>query len=258
MIALTGCIGKTFHLILTNRLTNYLTGNNLLDATMQKAFLPGINACVEHNAALEEIIKDVRLRKHTAHFTFFDLEDAFGSIPHSLIHESLRRNFLPSNILEYFNNCYANCNAVVETPSWRSSSFQFKRGVFQGDPISAIIFLMTFNPVLLDLQIQAEKIGYNLNNAHFVTLPYADDFCLITTNLKTHQKFINTINSHIKSMGIRLRPDKCRSFSVSSGLAKDVPFYIDDFRIPSIKDEEQKFLENSSSSLEGLKKRLIL
>ena len=43
-------------------------------------------------------------------------------------------------------------------------------------------------------------------------------------------------------MGMRLKPGKCRSFSVSRGLAKDVPFFIGDFRIPSIKDEDQKFL----------------
>ena len=111
MIALTGCIGKTFHLILTDRFTNYLTTNDLIDPTMQKAFLPGINGCIEHNAAMEEIIMDAKHRKHTAHMTFFDLEDAFGSIPHSLIEETLRRNFLPPNILRYFSSEKTGCPA---------------------------------------------------------------------------------------------------------------------------------------------------
>ena len=57
MIALTGCIGKTYHLILAKRLTDYLTANNLIDSTMQKAFIPGINGCIEHNAIMEEAIK---------------------------------------------------------------------------------------------------------------------------------------------------------------------------------------------------------
>ena len=129
---------------------------------------------------------------------------------------------------------------MVGTPSLRSDSFKFNRGVFQGDPVSPIIFVMTFNPVLFHLQEQAEIIGYN--NAHLVTLPYADDFCLITTNLKTNQRIINTIKSHINSMGMRLKPGKCRTFSISHGCAKDVPFYIGDFKIPSIKEEDQKFL----------------
>ena len=101
---------------------------------------------------------------------------------------------------------------------------------------------MAFKPVLLNLKPQEETIGYNFNNAHIVTLPYADDFCLITTHKSTHQKTINTIHSHINSMGMRLKPIKCRSFTISAGLPKDVPFFIGENRIPSIKDEEQKFL----------------
>ena len=41
---------------------------------------------------------------------------------------------------------------------------------------------------------------------------------------------------------MRLKHGKCRSFSVSRGCANDVPFYIGDFKIPSIKKEDQKFL----------------
>ena len=85
MIALSGCIGKTFHLLINQRLTSYLIKNNLVDPKMQKAFLPGINGCIEHNLAMDEVVKSARKNKRTAHITFFDLEDAFGSVPHSLI-----------------------------------------------------------------------------------------------------------------------------------------------------------------------------
>ena len=71
MIALSGCIGKTYHLLLNQRLISYLVNIKLLDPTMQKAFLPGINGCIEHNIALEEIIKDARKNKQTCHSTFF-------------------------------------------------------------------------------------------------------------------------------------------------------------------------------------------
>ena len=76
----------------------------------------------------------------------------------------------------------------------------------------------------------------------YVTLPYADDFCLISTHKGTHQKIINKIHSHVSSMGMKLKPSKCRSFSLSSGKPKDEAFYIGDNRVPSICDEEQKFL----------------
>lgn len=236
MIALSGCIGKTFHLLLNKRLTSFLLQNNFIDPTMQKAFLPGINGCIEHNLAMEELIKDARKLKRTLHVTFFDLEDAFGSVPHDLINFSLRRNHLPDNVCDYLSNLYSNCQAVVQTPSWTSNSFSFKRGVFQGDPLSPTIFLMVFNPVLLHLKNMEEKFGYNLDNGtsstSLITLPYADDFCLITTHKKTHQNIINSIHSNITSMGMRLKPVKCRSLSISAGQPKDVPFYIGETEFP--------------------------
>ena len=53
MIALSGCIGKTYHLILAKRLNTYLTVNKFVDPTLQKAFLPGINGAIEHNIVME-------------------------------------------------------------------------------------------------------------------------------------------------------------------------------------------------------------
>ena len=154
---------------------------------MQKAFLLGINGCIEHNAAMEEVIKSARKNKKTAHISFFDLEDAFGSVPHSLIQDSLKRNHLPENVQSYLSNFYSNGRAVVQTPSWRSQPFAFKCDVFQGDPLSPTVFLMVFNPVLLKLKNMEDKFGYKLHieskTTSVITLPYADDFCLITSDL---------------------------------------------------------------------------
>ena len=138
-------------------------------------------------------------------------------VPHSLIKKTLENNFLPPNILIYFHNLYRHAQAVVETKSWRSNPFSFKRGVVQGDPISPIIFPLVFNPILQDIQNQSHK-GYKLGDFSYVTLPYADDFCIISTHKTTHQHLINTIQSHISSMGMKLKPSKCRWFSLSSAL----------------------------------------
>ena len=98
MITLTGCIGKSYHLILSECLSTYLTSNKFIDPTHQRAFLPDINGCIEHNIVMEEIIKITKNKNKTYQITFFDLEDAFGSVPHTLINSTLERNFPPEKI----------------------------------------------------------------------------------------------------------------------------------------------------------------
>ena len=70
------------------------------------------------------------------------------------------------------------------TPDWETIVFEFKRGVFQGDPYSCAIFLVVFNPIIQYIKQQKEKAGYEIktqnNNSQFInTTPFADDFNLI-------------------------------------------------------------------------------
>ena len=142
------------------------------------------------------------------HITFFDLEDAFGSVPHGLILHTLKRFHFPPEIQYYINTLYSNQKAKVFTQTYSSAAFSFKRGVFQGDPLSPIIFLMVFNPIIELLQREM-KHGFDLEGEKCITLPYVDDFCLITTNKKTHQRIMDLINSRIQSLGMKLKPSKC-------------------------------------------------
>ena len=190
---------------------------------------------------MDEVIKDARINRKTIHITFFDLEDALGSVPHNLIEQTLKRNYFPPEVIDFVQNLYANSEAKVVTSSWESEPFPFRRGVFQGDPYSPIIFIQCFNPIIEDL-INKSEYGYNLNGEDIISLPYADDFCLITTNKLRHQKMINEINANMLSMGLKLKPSKCRSFSLRSGKPTVVDFNIGENSIPSIAHEEQKFL----------------
>ena len=190
MIALSSVLGKTFHLILSQRLSTFLTENKLIDNSVQKAFLRKINGTIEHNQSIQEVLLHARANRRTAHLTFFDLEDAFGSVQHNLISHCLNRYKVPlqsshtnSRFLLFTipkihcKNLYQNLNGTVVTKHWSSEKFVFKKGVFQGDPLSPIVFLVIFNPLLERLQME-QNFGYKINNFSYLTTPFADDFNL--------------------------------------------------------------------------------
>ena len=158
-----------------------------------------------------------------------------------MIFHSLERTHFPPNIIQYVRNQYENTQSVTVTNSFKTEPFSFKRGVFQGDPLSPIIFLLAFNPVIESLQAQ-KQFGFEISGDKFITLPYADDFCLITTNQRTHQRLMNSISNNIESMGMRIKPSKCRTFSIKSGSPSVVDFNFNGVHIPSIFAEEQKYL----------------
>ena len=135
MIALTSCIGKLFHQILADRVERFATDNKILDPATQKAFLKGINGCVENNQVVHELLLDAKKRNKTIHITFFDLQDAFGSVEHNLLYHVLDVYRFPVQIQRYVRNLYSRLNGRVRGDKWVSAKFPFRRGVFQGDPL---------------------------------------------------------------------------------------------------------------------------
>ena len=243
MIALTSCVAKIYHQILSERTSSYLTSNGLLDPETQKAFLRGINGCAEHTIVMSEIIAYSKTSKRTAHITFFDLADAFGSVEHPLIIHTLERKGIPTPVAQYIYiaNLYASLNGTVRGPKWSSEPFRFNKGVFQGDPLSPIIFLIVFDPIIQHLKIVESQYGYDLNGTRYITLPFADDFCLITTHKRTHQRLMNELSELTASMNLTLKPVKCKS-SMCSGKPKAIEFSSGDNKLKSIQDAPEKFL----------------
>ena len=139
---------------------------------------------------MQEIVNHCKLNRKTLHVTWFDLEDAFGSVPHDLIPTALERMRLPENIRTYISSLYSKLQGKVKTKEFTSDTFHFKKGVFQGDPLSPLVFLICCNPIIEKLK-ESETFGYNLNGEKFITLPFADDFNLITAHKNRHQKIIN-------------------------------------------------------------------
>jgi len=92
---------------------------------------------------------------------------------------------------------------------------------------------MVFNPII-EFQQSRNDCGFNLNGEKLITLTYSNELCLITTDLRKHQKIQNEIKSKIESMGMRLKSAKCRSFSIRSGLPSRINFTVGETEIPNI------------------------
>ena len=140
-------------------------------------------------------------------------------------------------------NLYSSLNGFVSTKEWNSHSqqFRFKKGIFQGDPLSPIIFLLCFNPII-EVLSENSRFGYELDGQKLITAPFADDFCLITGNKRTHQRLMNTISSRTSSLGLKLKQRKCRTLSISGGSPTDLKFHLDNIELETLKTEEFKFL----------------
>ena len=88
-----------------------------------------------------------------------------------------------------------------------------------------------------------ESDGYGLEGKFFISLPFADDFNLITRDVCKHRRLMARLQDLTSSMGLKLKPRKCKSLSIKAGKSVDIGFLLGDSLIGSIlNDAYHKFL----------------
>ena len=142
-IALTSCIGKLYTSLLKNRWLQFMTANNFLDTSAQKAFLPGIPGCLEQYQKL--IQSSMMHATSTGHYSsacmcWLDLANAYGSVHHNLIAYSLQHYHAPETFLSTVTDLYTDLSATITSHKWSTKPVPLNIGVYQGDPLSVIIF----------------------------------------------------------------------------------------------------------------------
>ena len=98
----------------------------------------------------------------------------------------------------------------MKSKNWESEIFEFKRGIFQGDNYSPIIFLVVFNPLIDYIKQFTDTHGYQIGDTKVITKPFADDFEIITNNKRKHQKLQDDIQDKCQSLGLVWKPSKCK------------------------------------------------
>ena len=234
---------------MASRLTKYMTKNMYLKPPTQKGFLPYISGCVEHTQALSEILLDARRRKKNIVVCWLDLANAYGSISHNLVQFAAEWYHIPETIREIIYLYYDNLSVSVSLENWTSPPIQYERGLFQGCPLSVVLFLMVFQLALDALEIHSSA-GYRLNGTLTSNQrAYADDLTLIAKDPKSAEDMLHTFERFLSwSVTMKAKPAKCRSLAfgktpeTSTMSPFDPELTIHGEQIPFIHKEPMKFL----------------
>ena len=202
--------------ILAQRTIEYLTENDYIDKSVQKGFMEKISGCVEHTEALTEILQDAKKNGKPIVTTWLDLQNAYGTVSHNLIQFALEWYHVPEHIRKIIFNYYDEIFIRVKTEEWTTDWIQCCIGVFQGCPLSCILFLAVFN-LCLDLLDQSNDLGYDMSGTDITTSAkaYADDLTLIAKSREGCQQLINITDKFLKwSRTMKAKPVKCKSHAM--------------------------------------------
>ena len=140
--------GKLLTGILSEEIYNHLDSNNMLPEE-QKGCRKRSRGTKDQLLIDKTIIKNCKRRKCGLAMGWIDYKKAFDMIPHSWILRCLDIFKVADNIKELMRQSMLNWETELTSGNEKLGSVKIKRGIFQGDSLSPLLFIIALIPPLI-------------------------------------------------------------------------------------------------------------
>ena len=174
------------------------------------------------------IIENLYLIRDTIHYSnykniptyiiSYDFQNAFDSIEHIYITETLKKYNFGHRFINFVKNIYTNRKVNVMNNGNFTPTIPVERGLSQGDPLSLPLFCLMAEP-LANLAREHEGIkGYHIPGLirRIKLTQYADDTTQLTPDHTSVQDMVNVFKTFEYASGCELHPEKTKGMALQT------------------------------------------
>ena len=216
------CLPTTFKIltsVITNRLYNHLENESIMTPE-QRGGKKDCYGCKDQLMINNAILENCKAKKKNVSTAWIDYKKAFDSVPHSWILRCLQMYKIHPVLIEFIeqsmNHWKINMTLVHKEGVLETGPIRIKRGIFQGDSLSPLLFTMSLNP--LSIELNKTKYGYQLDKQTKINhLFYVDDLKLYGTNDNQLAGLMNTVKHISDDTKMEFGLDKCAKATFKRG-----------------------------------------
>jgi hypothetical protein len=151
--------------------------------TEHKGCHPGSKGCKDQLLISKAIYEDCRRKNKNLSIVWIDYQKAFDSVPHSWVKKSIELLGVNSKIFRFCKLSVGKWNTRLHLKTkqevMQSQHIQIRRGIFQGDSLSPLIFCIALIP--LTNELNRTECGYRIHRTDrkISHLLYMDDLKLL-------------------------------------------------------------------------------
>jgi hypothetical protein len=204
---LTGMLSDTMH--------DYLNTSGLLPWE-QKGCAKGSRGAKEQLIIDRAVLKDCRERKTNLSMVYIDYRKAYDMVPHSWLNVVLERLKIAGNIRQLIGRSMGKWCTTLESEGENLGRVHIKRGIFQGDSLSPLLFIMSLIP--LSMILRKVTLGYEFKTKVKVNhLLYMDDLKLFSKSKAEVESLVHTVRIFSDDIGMKFGMDKCAIVTLKRG-----------------------------------------
>ena len=223
-ISLTNIDYKILAHIITNRI--HVVLKNIINPE-QTAYVKG-RYIGQNIRQIEDIINLGISKKINGIITFVDFEKAFDSIEWIFVKKTLEKFNFGQTIINWFEIIYTNPNIKIKNNGWFSDTIYPQRGLKQGCPLSAILFIISLEPLCEYIRNNKEIKGINLAklcnsniDCYTKSIQYADDIALTLNDENSLKQSITTLENFRKQAGLKINIKKTEIIALGTYAQKN-------------------------------------
>ena len=189
-ISLLNVEGKIFFVVLASRLNKYLLTNEYIDTSVQKGGIPGIAGCLEHGNMIWEAIQKLKLTKKDLDVIWLDLGNAYGLVPHQMIHLSLHMYHVPAEISSMLGTYFDGFHMRFTTKDFTTNWTRLEVGIAIGCTVSPVLFILSIQLLLKATEGKSNFVELGRSCQMPQVKAFMDDTKILSSKESTTQKLI--------------------------------------------------------------------
>ena len=241
-ISLLNVEGKIFFSLKADRITDFLVMNKYINTSIQKGGIPNVSGCIEHTAILSQLIKEAKKEKKNLVVTWLDIANAYGSIPHSVIHAALEAAHVPPKTRDLIASYYRDVKIRFTTENFTTDWQKLEKGIITGCTLSVILFALSMSWLVESVRDETKGPLSSSGQRQANSRLFMDDITTTTETVPQTRCLLQKLSEKLNWAGLKARGDKCRALVIVKGQVQRRELKINGELITPIQDKPVKYL----------------
>lgn len=206
---------KTLTAVMAGKLYDHLENQGII-GDEQKGCRRNTRGTKDHLLLDKAVLRDCRSRKTNLALGWIDYQKAYDLVPHSWIIETMNITGMAHNVIKLIKKTMGSWNTRLEYSGEHLTNVDIKRGIFQGDSLSPLLFVTALIPLSVILRDAVQ--GYQFRQGKKVNhLLYMDDLKIYGKTKDDLEALMNTVRIYTEDIRMRFGISKCATIVMKRG-----------------------------------------
>jgi hypothetical protein len=152
-----------------------------------------------------------------------DFEKAFDSVSWDFMFICLEKMNFDPDFIKWVKILYKNTSSCVTNNGHKTDFFELKKGVHQGCPLSALLFIILVQVLQHMLNENKDIKGIKVGNTEIKILQMADDTTILTSEIEDIPKILDLLITFQEISGLKTNVDKTIAYVIGQKRDKYPP-----------------------------------